>query len=57
MREGAECGESPWLRMRGGGGGGFKILTARKTNTIEYELEFCCDMSCQGYIRLLTYEL
>ena len=31
-----------------------KILTARETNNIEYELEFYYDMSRQGYIR---YEL
>ena len=39
MREGAERGGSPWLRMRGGGEV-FKILMARETNTVEYELKF-----------------
>ena len=33
-------------------GGRFRILAARETNTIEYELEFYYDMSRQGYIRL-----
>ena len=36
MREGVECGGSPWLRMRGC----FIILAARQTNSVEYELEF-----------------
>ena len=30
----------------------FIILAARETDTIEYELEFYYDMSCQGYMRL-----
>ena len=39
MREGAECGGSPLLRMRG-----------ERQILFEYELEFCFDMSRQGYI-------
>ena len=42
MREGAECGGSPWLQMREGR---FITLEARETNTIEYELEFYYGMS------------
>ena len=41
----------------GGGGRGFIILAAQETNSVEYELELCFDMSRQGYIRLRTYEL
>ena len=48
MREGAEC-RKPLATDEGGR---FIILAARETNTIEYELDFYCDMSRQGYIRL-----
>ena len=36
-----------------------KILMARETNNIEYELKFYYDMSRQGYIRyeLTRYEV
>ena len=37
MREGAECGRSPWLRVREGD---LKILTARETSVMNISLSF-----------------
>ena len=48
MRVGAECGGSPWLRMRED----IYNLAAREKSFIEYKLEFLIEISRQGYIRL-----
>ena len=52
MREGARGGSRDMEEaLAYGWRGRFIILAARETNSIEYEPEFCFDISCQGYIR------